>query len=182
MLISGVTMLIAAALLMIFSTEGAIVMLLTGALAFVLYLIKPLKLRRFIIIPAIALATILVSTSFLTYTNFRIQPALTHDNTTAYLSGKVISTPVNANGYISFVLKTEKIGDTDQSLKIDVALPANDNYCPELYDYISINEAHLQVNRNENLQYDLSGAADGILLFASGDKAEILWQCERTPY
>ena len=182
MLISGITMLIAAAPLMIFSTEGAIVMLLTGALAFVLYLIKPLKLRRFIIIPAIALATIMVSTSFLTYTNLRIQPALTHDNTTAYLSGKVISTPVNANGYISFVLKTEKIGDTDQSLKIDVVLPATDNDCPELYDYISINEAHLQVNRNENLQYDLSGAADGILLFASGDKAEILWQCERTPY
>ncbi len=182
MLISGITMLVAAALLMIFSTEGAIVMLLTGALAFVLYLIRPLKLRRFIIIPAIALATILVSTSFLTYTHFKIQPALIHDNTTAYISGKVVSTPVNANGYITFVLKTDKIGDTDQSLKIDVSLPVNSNDCPELYDYVSINDAHLQVSKNENLQYDLSGAADGILLFARGDNAEILWQCERTPY
>ena len=182
MLISGITMLIVAAILMIFSTEGAIVMLLTGALAFVLYLIKPLKLRQFIIIPTITLAIVLVSTSFLTYTHFKIKPTLTHDNTITYISGKIISTPVNSNGYVRFVLKTDKIGNADQSLKIDVSVPSDSNASPELYDYVSINDAHLQVSKNENLQYDLSGAADGILLFARGDKAEALWQCEKTPY
>ena len=76
MLVSGITMITVSALLMNSSKVGAIAMLLIGALAFVLFLLKPLKLRRFVIIPALSLATIFICTSFLTYTHFEIEPLL----------------------------------------------------------------------------------------------------------
>lgn len=176
MLVSGITIFIVATLLMNFSKVGAIVMLLTGALAFVLFLIKPLKLRRFIIIPAISLATIFVCTSFITYTHFKIEPILNLDGTTSYISGKIITTPVNINGYLNFTLKT------DENVKIDAIVPCADAETPDLYDYISINNAQLSVTKNENNQFDLSYASDGILLNAKGEKADVLWKCERTPY
>ncbi len=176
MLVSGITMFIVATLLMNFSKIGAIVMLLTGALAFVLFLIKPLKLRRFIIIPAISLATIFICTSFITYTHFKVEPILNLDGSTSYISGKVITTPVTIDGYLNFTLKT------DEDVKIDTTVPCADVENPELYDYISINNAQLSVTKNEKNQFDLSYASDGILLNATGKKANILWECQRTPY
>ncbi len=182
MLVSGITTLIVSALLMNFSKVGAIVMLLTGALAFVLFLLKPLNLRQFVIIPAISLATIFICTSFLAYTHFKIEPTLKYDNTTSYISGKIITTPVNIDGYLSFVLETDKIGEENEKHKIDVIIPEGYEENPKLYDYISIKGAQLYVNRNDKYQYDLSTASDGILLNASGADTNILWECEKTPY
>lgn len=176
MLVSGITMITVSALLMNLSKVGAIAMLLIGALAFVLFLIKPLKLRRFVIIPALSLATIFICTSFLTYTHFKIEPLLKYDGNTSYISGKVITTPVNNNGYLNLTLKT------DENIKIDVTLPYQDEVNPKLYDYISIDNAQLSVTRNDNYQFDLSRASDGILLNAKGASCEILWECEKTPY
>ena len=163
MLVSGITMITVSALLMNSSKVGAIAMLLIGALAFVLFLIKPLKLRRFVIIPALSLATIFICTSFLTYTHFEIEPLLKNDGETTYISGKVITTPVNNNGYLNFTLKT------DETIKIDVTIPYQNEETPKLYDYISIDNAQLYVTRNTNNQFDLSQASDGILLNAKGE-------------
>lgn len=182
MLVSGITMIIVSAFLMYFLKTGAIVMLLTGALAFVLYLIKPLKLRKFIIIPAITLSTILICLSFLAYTHFKIEPAIKYDGNISYISGKVISTPVNIDGNLTFVLKTEKTGDKYETVKIDVMIPEGEGESPELYDYISLDPAEISVKRNTYNKYDLSCAADGIILNATGNSAHILWECEKTPY
>ncbi len=182
MLVSGMTMFIVCAILINFSKIGAVVMLLTGALAFVLFSIKALKRKRFVIIPVIALATVLISSSFLSYTHFEIQPILKHDNKTAYISGKVISSPVNTDGLLSFVLETDKINTDDETIKIDVTIPTEDGVNPELYDYISLNEAQLYVKRNADNKFDLSYVADGKLLSADATKADILWKCEKTPY
>ncbi len=176
MLVSGVTMSIVAAVLTNFSKTGTIVMLLCGALAFILFFIKPLRLRRFIMLPAVSLSAILIFTSLLSYNHLKIEPALKLDGTTAYISGKVITTPVNIDGYLSFTLKT------DENIKIDFTLPCNDSLNPKLYDYISIDNSKLSVARNEKNQFDLSGASDGILLDGVGSKAEVLWECEKTPY
>lgn len=176
MLVSGITMLIVAVLLMNFSKVGTIVMLLCTALAFILFLIKPLRLRKLIIIPAVSLSAILLCTSLLSYNHLKIEPALKLDGTTAYISGKVITTPVNVDGYLSFTLKT------DEKVKIAFTLPCNDNLNPKLYDYISIDNSKLSVARNEKNQFDLSGASDGVLLSGVGAEAEVLWECEKTPY
>lgn len=180
MLVSGIAMILISAFLMIFSKNGAIALLLTGALAFILYLIKPLKLRKLIIIPAVALSTLLICSSFLAYTHFKVEPAVKYDGNCYYLSGKIVTTPVNVNGNLSFVLKTEKIGNENESIKIDVTIPENDNN-PHLYDYISLN-ADVNINRNEYNKYDLSAVADGIILKAYGNTINVLWECEKTPY
>ena len=176
MLVSGVTMFIVAAFLMNFSKAATISTLLIGALAFVLFLIKPLKLRRFVIIPAVSLSAILICTSLLTYNSTKIEPNLKLDSTTAYVSGKVITTPVNIDGCLTFTLKT------DENIKIYFAVPCNNSECPVLYDYVSIENAELSVARNEKNQFDLTGASDGVLLSGTGSEAEVLWQCEKTPY
>ena len=176
MLVSGVTMFIVAVILTNFSKIGIIVTLPVGALAFILFLIKPLRLRKLIIIPTISIATILICTSLFTYNHLKIEPVLKLDGTTAYISGKVITTPVNIDGYLCFTLKT------DENLKIDFAVPCNESQSPKLYDYISIENAKLSVAKNEKNQFDLSGASDGVLLRGDGTQARVLWESEKTPY
>ena len=176
MLVSGVTMFIVAVILTNFSKIGIIVTLPVGALAFILFLIKPLRLRKLIIIPTISIATILICTSLFTYNHLKIEPVLKLDGTTAYISGKVITTPVNIDGYLCFTLKT------DENLKIDFAVPCSESQSPKLYDYISIENAKLSVAKNEKNQFDLSGASDGVLLRGDGTQARVLWGSEKTPY
>ena len=182
MLVSGITMFIVCAVLINFSKIGALVMLLTGALAFVLFSVTAIKKKRFIIMPVISIAAILICTSFLSYTHFKIEPILRHDNKTTYISGKVISSPVNIDGILSFVLETEKIGTAEEKVKIDVTTPAKDSQNPKLYDYISIDNAELYVKRNESNKFDLTCASDGILLNAKAENTNILFGCEKTPF
>ena len=183
MLISGITTAIVSAFLMTFLKNGAFVVLLTGALAFILYLIKPLKLRKYIIIPVVCLSSVLICVSFLAYTHFKIEPCLKYDSETAYLSGKIVTTPTATyDGKLTFVLETEKIGKSDEKLKVDVTIPHNKEESPLLYDYISIQSAHFSVFRDEYNNPDLSYAADGIMLYAEGSSVKILWKCEKTPY
>ena len=182
MLISSITMAIVCAFLMLFSKFAAVVTVMLAVSVFIIYLIKPLKLRKYIIIPAICISAVLISVSFLAYTDAKIEPCLQYDGETAYISGKVISTPVSENGYTTFTIKADNISGKKESLKLDVKLTEKSAEDIKLYDFVSMEEAEISVLKNENNRPDITYAADGIILSAYSNEANILWHSERTPF
>ncbi len=182
MLISGITMAVSCVFLMLYSKVAAYAMLLFAASAFVLYLIKPLKLRKYIIIPTVCISTLLISLSFLSYTHVKIEPCLQYDSQITYVAGKIVTTPVTKNGYTSFVLETDKISNNSENIKIDIIIPQESSTDIRLYDYISMDSVRLSVPKDEHNEPDFSYASDGILLSGSGSNLNFLWHCEKTPY
>lgn len=182
MLISSITMTIVCAFLMLFSKTAAVVTLLLAVSVFIFYLIKPLKLRKYIFIPVICVSSALISISFLAYTQSEIEPCLQYDGTTTYISGKVISTPVSENGYTTFTLQTDDLSNETDSIRIDVTIPDKTSGEIKLFDFVSMEDAQLSVIKNENNRLDLSYASDGIILSAKSDKTTFLWHAQRTPY
>ncbi len=182
MLISSISMTIVCAFLMLFSKTAAVVTVMLAVSVFIIYLIKPLKLRKHIIIPTICIFSLLISVSFLAYTHSKIEPCLQYDGETTYISGKVISTPVSENGYTTFTVKSENISGANKTLKIDVTLPENSAEEIKLYDFVSMDEAEFSVIKNENNRPDITYAADGIILSAYSNEANVLWHSERTPF
>lgn len=180
MLICGITLTMVGAFLVLFQKPAAIVSVSLAALVFILYLIKPLKLRKHIIIPTICIAAIIISLQFEIYTELKITPALEYDGRITSLSGKVITLPEESGSNIKFILKADTIDHKTENIKISVTLPNNTNDI-DLYDYVSLQNAKLYVPRNSNNNYDFNQASDGILLCASSESAEALWQAERTP-
>ena len=76
MLVSGTVMLLSCAVFMIYGTNAAIPLLVLSASVFVLYLIKPLGLRKKLVIPTICISILLSSLSFICYNEAKVKPAL----------------------------------------------------------------------------------------------------------
>ena len=134
MLISSIAMTIVCTFLMLFSKLASVVTVMLAVSVFIIYLIKPLKLKKYIIIPVICISSILISISFLAYTHSKIEPCLQYDGETAYISGKVISTPVSENGYTTFTIKADNFSSKKESVKIDVKLNVKSAEDIKLYD------------------------------------------------
>lgn len=179
MLISGITTTIICAFLMLFSKTAAIVTVVLAVSAFVLYFIKPLKLRKYIIIPFICIFAVLATLSFLVYTHLNFEPYLKYDSQTLYISGNIITTPVSKDGKTTFIIKTSTISNKNESAKINVTIPENADKNIKLYDFISLEGAEIYITKNDKNRPELTSLSDGILLNAYSDDINFLWHSER---
>lgn len=182
MLISGITVAITAGLLMIFP-KALYAVIVSCALVLFLYLLKPLNLRNHIIIPTICVFSILLCLSISAYNAKNISPLLQHDGSSSYISGKVITTPADTGyGQKLFILQTDNINGNTVDTDIEIILPSDSDCNIELFDYVSIENCELKIEKNENFRYDLTSFSDNTILSGYGEKATKLWECEKTLY
>ena len=175
MLISGIAIGLSTAFLILFGIGALPFLLLGGVSVFVLYFIKPLKLREKIIIPTICISICLTCLFFGFYHLTKIAPATKLDKTITDVSGKIISIPQQTPHGTKFILKT------DESIKIQVYLNNNDIDL-KLYDYISLPDTKLEIVRNEYNKPDADSISDDIILETQAKYCNYLWESERTPY
>ncbi len=180
MLVSGITI---ASMCFVLTAlpKCAVVILALGVL--VLFLSIIIKgLRKHIIIPTCAIFIIISALSFTGFYHTKIEPCINHHNKTEYIQGKVISSPIIAKENLVFTLKTEKIGNTRDKLKITVTVPYSDENDISLYDNIYISDAYLTIPLTESNDYDLKECADGTILNAKAYGTDFLSKSEKTPY
>lgn len=182
MLISSIVLTIVCAILILFSKIATSVIILLAVSAFIIYFIKPLNLRQYIIIPTVCISCIISCISFLAYSYTVIEPALKYDGEQQYISGKIITTPRSKDGYTYFDLKTDTVGINKAELKTHVKIKADVNLKIKLYDNISLNKASFYTIKDAKNRTDFTYASDGIILNAQGDSASFLWHNERTPF
>ncbi len=182
MLVSGTAIGCVTAFLVLFGM-GALPFLLLGAVSvFVIYFIKPLKLREKIIIPTICISVFLSCIFFSVYHFSKITPATKLDKTITDVSGKIITTPQKTAYGINFILKADKIGSDDQSTKVQVFLNNDNSIDLKLYDYISLPNTKLTVVHNEYNKPDANSISDNIILETETKYYNYLWESEKTPY
>ena len=182
MLVSGTAIGLSSAFLILMGINALPFLLLGAVSVFVIYFIKPLKLKGKIIIPTICISIFLSCIFFGVYHFTKIAPATKLDNTITNVSGKIITTPQETAYGINFILKTDKIGDNDKSTKIQVYLNKGCDIELKLYDYISLPDAKLEIIRNEYNKPDAASISDDILLETQAKRCNILWKSEKTPY
>ncbi len=175
MLICGITMIVASSFLMTFSKIATIITVILAASVLILYSIKPLKLRKHIIIPAICIFSLILTLQFNIYTSLKIDPVKKYDQQIANVSGSVITLPESNKEYIKLTLETDSINYKDEKIKAELTLPKNKNTeAIRLYDYITLKDAELSVPRNSKNNYDLTAASDGAFLTVYSDNATVL--------
>lgn len=182
MLISGITIAIVSIFLILFPKIATFIVVAISAAVLILYFIKPLKLKKHIILPFICISAIIATTTFSLYNHFFITPVLKYDNTTRNVTGKIITIPKEKSGFITFDIKSLSIAEETEAVKITVSLPENRANSLKLYDVISIENAHLYIPQNGNGGYDVTNYSDRVILSANGSNASLLWKAERTPY
>ena len=182
MLVSGTAIGLSTAFL-VFSGIGVLPFLLLGAVSvFVIYFIKPLKLKEKIIIPTICISVISACIFFGAFHFTKIAPAKNLHNTVTDVSGKIITSPQETPFGTSFTLKADRIGNKNQTTKIQVLLNYEYETDFKLYDYISLPSAKLTVIKNDYNKPDADSMSDGIILEAQASDLNILWESEKTPY
>lgn len=182
MLICGITLTAVSAFLILYSKTATLVTVILAASVLILYLIKPLKLRKHIIIPAVCIFTLIISIQFSIYTSLKITPLNQYDGQIADISGKVVTLPETDNGYTELTLEADSINYNEEKVKIEVILSEESAENIKLYDYISLKGAELSVPRNDKNDYDLTAASDGIWLTAYSENSEVLWECEKDAF
>ena len=182
MLISGITIAIVSIFLILFSKIATAIVIALAVSVFVLFFIKPLKLKKHIILPFICVCAILAAAAFSLYNQFFINPILKYDNTTKNITGKIVTIPEENYGFITFDIKCTSVAEETKSIKIKVSLPENTAKALNLYDVISIENAHLYIPKSNNDKCDVTKFSDGVFLESSSDNANVLWKAERTPY
>ena len=182
MLVSGTAIGLSSVILVSWGIKSLFFLLLGTASVFVLYYIKPLKLRGKIMIPAICLSVIVSCISFGLYHFTKIVPVTKFDNRVADISGKIISTPEETEYGNTFILKTDSIGNEEQNTKIRVYSTSGNGTDFKLYDYVSLSDAKLTLARNEYNKPDSESLSDAVFLETTVEKPDVLWECERTPF
>ncbi len=179
MLIFGITFTIICALLILNVPEA--VMLFLAALVFFFWLFIK-KMRKHIIIPTVCIAAVIITLCFTIFNTFTITPQLKYDNTQNDIYGKVVTTPRKENNTVSFTIKADKIGEAQEDMYISVEFCGDTARGVELYDYVLISDAMLNIPRKADNSFDLSKASDNTLLTAKEGKCFFLWDCNKTPY
>lgn len=182
MLVSGSAIGLSSAFLVLFGIGALPFLLLIAVSVFIIYFIKPFKLREKIIIPTICISVISSCLLFGIYHFTKIVPATKLDNTITDISGKIITTPQETSYGTEFILKTDKIGNNDKSNKIQVYLTTDYNIELKLYDYISLPDTKLEIVRNEYNKPDADSISDNIILETQTQYCNFLWESEKTPY
>lgn len=181
MLVSGTAIGLSSLFLILFGIKALPFLFLSAALVFVFCFIKPLKLKEKIIIPTICISVIVSCIFFGIFHFTKIAPATSIDNTITEISGKIITTPQQTSRGTEFILKADKIGN-NKSTKIQVYLNSEYSIDLKLYDYISLPSTKLTVIKNDYNNPDAVSISDGVILEASANDGNVLWQSEKTPY
>ncbi len=182
MLVCGIGMLSSGAVLMLFPLSLPYIVPLC-ALVFIFYLIKPLNLRKHIIIPTLLAAITLLTISLAAFNKTQITPLKEFDQTEEYVSGKVITTPKEDDfGNFKFILKAEKIGNNETNTKIEILLSGEKGKNIALYDIISLENCYLELPRNDDGSFNKASFADGYILEGATDNCTFLWKADKTPY
>lgn len=182
MLVSGTAIGLSSAILVLFETGALPILLLSAVSVFIIYFIKPLRLKEKIIIPTICISIIASCLFFGIYHFTKIAPATKLDNTITTISGKIITTPQETAYGTKFTLKADNSVGFDKSTNIQILIKSENNIDVKLYDYISIPDTQLKIIRNEYNKPDTSSIGDGVILEAQADSCEFLWESEKTPY
>ena len=182
MLVSGSAIGFSSAFLVLFGMGVLPFLLLSTASVFVIYFIKPFKLRERIIIPTICIAIFFSCIFFSIYHFSKIAPATELDNTITDISGKIITTPQETAYGTKFILRADKIGNHDKNTKIQVYLTDCYGIDLKLYDYISLPNTKLNIIRNEYNNPDVASISDNIILETQAEYCNYLWDSEKTPY
>jgi histidine triad (HIT) family protein len=172
MLICGVTAVVISSLLMI-SQKLLLPLLFASALVFVFYFIKPLKLRPYIIIPFCCICTALLCTSFAIYNRTQISPHLKYDGMVSDIGGKIISV-LNEDEFGSdFIIKADNINGEKVNVKIKINVPKNTNFTT--YNYISIKNALIKIDKNEENKIDSTSFSQDSFLYCEATNITVLW-------
>ncbi len=182
MLVSGTAIGLSSAFLVFSGIKLLPILLLGAVLVFIIYFIKPLKLKDKIIIPTICASIFFSCIFFGAYHFTKIITATKLDKTITTVSGKIITTPQQTSSGIKFILKAKKIGNDDKGTKIQVHLNNENDIDLKLYDYISLENTQLTIVRNEYNQPDESSVSDDIILETTATQFTYLWESEKTPY
>lgn len=182
MLVSGTAIGLSTAFLVLLGIGVLPFLLLSAVLVFVIYFIKPLKLKEKIIIPTICISVILACIFFGVFHFTKIAPSKNLHNTVTDVSGKIITSPQETPFDTIFILKTDRIGNKKQSTKIQVYLNYEYETDFKLYDYISLPAAKLTIIKNDYNKPAADSMSDGIILEAQASNLNILWESQKTPY
>lgn len=182
MLVSGTAIGLSSVLLVLTGIKALPFLFLGAVSVFVLYFIKPLKLKEKIIIPTICVSVILSCIFFSIYHFTKIVPATRLDNTATDVSGKIITTPQETALGTKFTIKADRIGNEKQAAKIQVLLSYDYDIEFKLYDYISLPNAKLTVVKNNYNNPEAESMSDGVILEATANDLNVLWESEKTPY
>ena len=182
MLVSGTAIGLSSAFLVLAGIKALPFLLLGAVSVFVIYFIKPLKLKEKIIIPTICISIILNCIFFSAFHFTKIAPAESLHNTVTDVSGKIITTPQETAFGTKFTIKTDRIGNKKQVTKIQVLLFYDYDIEFKLYDYISLPNPKLNVVKNDYNNPDAMSISDGIVLEATANDLNVLWESEKTPY
>ncbi len=182
MLVSGTAIGLSSLFLVLAEIKFLPFMLLGAVLVFIGYFIKAFKLKDKIIIPTICISVIISCIFFGAFHFSKIAPATKLHNKTTDISGKIITTPQETPYGIKFTIKTDKIGNNNEATKIQVLLSTKYDIEFKLYDYISIPYAKLTVVKNAYNNPDAVSISDGVVLEATANDLNVLWESEKTPY
>ncbi len=182
MLISGITIATVSAFLILFSKYAFFAIVAISVSAFVLYFIKPLKLKKFVVLPLVCICALLTTLSFILNNFFLVNPVLKYDNTIQNITGKIITTPEKNDKYITFTIEAVSVDKNSENAKISVSLPEENANTFRLFDVVSISNANLYIPKNDNNKYDVTKFSDGVILNSNGGDASVLWKADRTPY
>lgn len=182
MLVSGIALALCNILLVHTGNIAALVLLAVSASVFVLYFIKPLRLRDKIIIPAICISIAVGSVSFFVYNAVKIEPLAKYNGTTADIAGKVTDIPTVRGKYTTFTVKSDKIGNDKVKANISVTVYSNTDETPEPFDYVFLKSASVCVPTTDYNKIDVSALSDSTALEADCSSFDTLWQCTKTPY
>lgn len=182
MLVSGTAIGLSSVLLVLAGLKAIPFLFLGAVLVFVLYFLKPLKLKEKIIIPTICISIILSCIFFSVYHFTKIVPATKLDNAITDVSGKIITTPQETAYGTKFILKTDRIGNNERTEKIQVFISSEYDIEFKLYDYISLPNAKLTVVKNDYNNPEAESMSDGVIIEATANDLNVLWASEKTPY
>lgn len=183
MLVSGTVMLLSCAVFTIYGTVAAISLLVLSASVFVLYLIKPLGLRKKLVIPTICISIILSSLSFICYNEAKVKPVLDYAGYESHITGKVIDVPTAiSDTTLKFTVKTHTIDENRFTTKITVYTSKEIGESIEPFDFISLEDAFISVELNESNDININSFSDNTVLEADAQSVDVHYSCEKTPY
>lgn len=173
MLVAGVTVAVTSALLLFFEEAALVCAVALAASVLILFLIKPLKLRKYIALPVIAAGILLSCVVCTVFNSAVLAPSLQlTKETDAEIYGKV--TEINESYYdnsLSLTLKCDKINGEKQNAYITVSVPREN--APELYGYCKLTGASVSMTA------DKANIAENRYLAAEYESFEVLWQADR---
>lgn len=173
MLVAGVTVAVTSALLLYFEEAALVCAVALAASVLILFPIKPLKLRKYIIIPTVAVSVFVACTVCTFFNRAVLAPSLnlTKEND-AEIYGKV--TEINESYYdssLSVTLKCDNINGEKQNVYVTVSVPRENAL--ELYGYCKLTGAYVTADTAKG------SIAENRYLSASYEEFEVLWQADR---